>query len=510
MFKKIQDLKEQGFKKSQVTRKLDIDYKTVLKYWDMSFNDYAMLRENQTRVRKLANYEEEILLWITEHRDLSAAQVFDWLKERYGDIDITERTVRNFVKDLRTKHKLPKMLNIRQYEAVDELPMGYQAQVDFGEIYLQRYDGSRFKVYVFAMVLSHSRYKFLWWLYKPFTASSFINAHEKAFEYFGGMPKEIVYDQDRVLAIKENYGDIIYTEDFENYRKYRKFKSRLCRAYDPESKGKIESVVKFAKNNFDKNRTFEDIDKLNEDSLKWLERTGNKKIHDTIKKVPAEVFALEKQHLTPIPIPFSDKIATNIVSYPVRKDNTVLYRQNRYQVPKGTYGPGKIVELKIHEAEIEILDFDTKNLIVKHKLSTKKGNLIKIDHPDRDKVSKLDQLYKKVLNDLGNIDKAKLFLEKIKEEKPRYIRDQYTLIINASKHYDLTLIEKSLDYCINKNLWSAVTLKDTFEYFSKEIVKEINEINQSFIPSKYRGIKPEVRNIQEYTRALEDDKKWIN
>ena len=127
---------------------------------------------------------------------------------------------------------------MRQYEAVPELPMGFQAQVDFGEIWLERKNGSKVKVYCFGIVLSHSRYKFLWWQDKPFTTLTFIDAHNKAFEYFGGMPKELVYDQDRILSVSENAGDIIYTEGFQNYLDSAKFQVRLCRAFDPESKGK--------------------------------------------------------------------------------------------------------------------------------------------------------------------------------------------------------------------------------------------------------------------------------
>lgn len=47
-----------------------------------------------------------------------------------------------------------------------------------------------------------------------------------------------------------------------------KFNTRLCKAYDPESKGEIEAVVKFAKYNFAKHRVFEDIDSFNESSFK--------------------------------------------------------------------------------------------------------------------------------------------------------------------------------------------------------------------------------------------------
>ena len=91
--------------------------------------------------------------------------------------------------------------------------MGQQAQVDMGEIKIETSTGRYRKVYCFAMVLSHSRYKFIWWQLNPFTTDTFITAHIKAFEFYGGRPREIVYDQDKILAVSENQGDIVYTVD---------------------------------------------------------------------------------------------------------------------------------------------------------------------------------------------------------------------------------------------------------------------------------------------------------
>lgn len=215
---------------------------------------------------------------------MSTAQIYDWLRERYGEVDFKDRTLRLYVSELRLEKNLPKGVTMRQYQQVPELPMGFQIQTDFGQIWLQRRKGGKVKVYCFAMVLSHSRHKFLWWSDKPFTTATFIDAHARAFEFFGGMPKEIVYDQDRILAVSENGGDIIYTEMFQNYIDSARFQVRLCRAFDPESKGKIEAVVKFAKYNFAKYRIFDDINTFNDDSFKWLERTGNKKVHEITKK----------------------------------------------------------------------------------------------------------------------------------------------------------------------------------------------------------------------------------
>jgi len=59
------------------------------------------------------------------------------------------------------------------------------------------------------------------------------------FEYYGGMPREMVYDQDSIIVVSENSGDIIHTKAFSAFLEETKIGTRVCRRSDPESKGKI-------------------------------------------------------------------------------------------------------------------------------------------------------------------------------------------------------------------------------------------------------------------------------
>ena len=154
-----------------------------------------------------------------------------------------KRSFRSYVRDIRKEYDIPKPETEREYEAVDDPPMGEQAQVDMGEISLETPSGRHKKVYGFGMVLSHSRYKYVLWQLRPWTTADFVQAHIKAFAYFGGRPKEIVYDQDKVLAVSENNGDIILTEGFQNYVNATGFDIFLCHGSDPESKGRVLSAV---------------------------------------------------------------------------------------------------------------------------------------------------------------------------------------------------------------------------------------------------------------------------
>jgi transposase len=147
--------------------------------------------------------------------------VQDWLEERYPDLSVGESTVRSYVRNLLEEWKIPKETSTRQYEAVPDPPMGQQAQVDFGKVKVKNQQGKLVDLYFIAFVLSHSRYKYQEWLDRPFTTRDVIQAHENAFQWVSGIPNELVYDQDNLIMVSENAGDLILTAEFETSRRQR-------------------------------------------------------------------------------------------------------------------------------------------------------------------------------------------------------------------------------------------------------------------------------------------------
>jgi transposase len=285
VYMNIRQLLEQGFSKKKIAEKLGISRPTLYRYLKKNPQEMAdWMRSIQTRSKKLDPYRDQILGWLQEHPDMSAAQVEDWLKERHPSLQVAESTVRAYVRQLRVEYDLPKEKNTRTYEAVPEKGMGEQAQVDFGQTTQDTPKKQKAKLYFIAFQLSHSRYKYMEWLDRPFTTRDVISAHENAFQWFGGIPHEMVYDQDGLIVVSENGGDLILTEEFQAYREERRLNLRVCRKADPESKGKIESAVGYIKRNFAANRTFTNLESWNEAAREWLHRTGNGKIHNTTKK----------------------------------------------------------------------------------------------------------------------------------------------------------------------------------------------------------------------------------
>ncbi len=508
MYIEIQNLKNKKFKKAQVARKLSLNRETVAKYWDMPPDVYEKTR-NVKRARKPDEYRDFIIECLTEYPDISAAQLYDWCKERKNveTLDFQKRSFQNYVNDIREQYDIRKPEKARQYEAVDEREPGRQAQVDMGEIYVSTQEGRRKKIYCFAVVLAHSRYKYIEWRERPFTTVTFIQAHINAFRYFGGRPDEIVYDQDKVLSVSENSGDIIYTSGFQNYVDAVKFNVYLCRGFDPESKGMVENVVKFAKRGFADHRTFTDIDSFNEACLAWLKRTANYDKHGTTHKRPVEVFALEKEYLTPVSEYSFASATKESISYAVRKDNIVLYKGNRYRVPVGTYHAGIRVYMVVDEGSdtVSITDMITGEVYATHPVCHDKGKLIgHSERKDRDLSLAIREQEEKVKELFDNNDLIGSYLEHIHHDKKRYYRDQLGSIRRLFDEWDKDEIMESLRYCSEHELYSAGELKSGVIYLTQRKGENKRKLNTDvLLPKKYRTEKTEVRSLKTYEDAMD-------
>jgi transposase len=505
MYIQIQQYKEIGLKRSQVARRLGINIKTVNRYWKVTPKEMVELQDMK-RKSKYSEYEEVILEWLREYPDLSSSQIHDWLKERYSEYKGKPRTIRNLVRRLRKEHGIHKSFIPRQYQAMEDPPMGQQAQVDFGEKKVTNERGETMKLYGFAMVLSHSRYKYVEWTDRPITTAKAIEMHNHAFEYIGGIPKELVYDQDRVLVVSENAGDILYTAEFEKYRQTMGFHIHLCRASDPESKGRIEAVIKYAKNHFAHHRIYRGLTRFNQECRDWLERTANSSVHGTTEKVPAQVFSYEKDHLKPIP-PLFGINPKDILTRVVRKDNTVKYLSNRYTVPLGTFQPGKEVSLQLKEENLQIIDSETGEIIAEHPVSPKRGQLIRNTNHLRDREQKIQEWKYNLLQRMPAGDIATTFLDEIHRGKPRYMRDHCQIISATMKEYEEDIVRKALTYCYEYELWSAIDLRDAAVHFHLQAQQtSASQIAVSISPpvsgkQELYQIKTEIRSIQDYVKV---------
>jgi len=451
--------RENGLKPAQISRKLGLDRRTVRKYLAMSEKEYLdFINNHVSREKLLIPYEEFIKTRLESCPEASAAQVHDWLKEHNKNfIDVNAKTVFNFVMFVRDKYGIPKPFSHRDYTRVEELPYGKQSQGDFGEYNMTTDEGKRKKVYFFSLVLSRSRYKHLCFSERPYTTLIAIADHEKAVNYLEGITEEIVYDQDTLLLVKENIGDLILTEAFRKYAEYRGFKLHFCRKSDPESKGKIENVIKYIKHNFLRGRIFVNIDTLNAQAIAWLERTANTKVHATTQKIPRDEWIIEKRYLRPVLDSFKPESVMD--DHQVIKDNVISFKGNFYRVPPGTYkGPGTIVWTEVtDDNRLIIYDVD-KNKIASHKIYSGKGKTIGGSNYMRDFSSGIDRLIDDLSSKFNDPERVKEYLRQIRQDKPRYVRDQLQHIKKLTGNFDMDVMNLAMDFCMKNRIYRATDL----------------------------------------------------
>jgi len=508
MYHQIQKMHRDGWKISRIASFLVLNRRTVSKYLALTEKEFLDYQSTlHTRISELDPYEGFVKIKLERYPETSAAQMQDWLKEHYTHFpDVSSKTVYNFVMRVRQEHNIPKIRPTRDFCIVEELPFAKQAQVDFGEYNMRDGKGKRIKVHFFTMVLSRSRYKFVLFSLTPFTASLAIYAHMKAFEYFGGIPKVIVYDQDKVFLVNENLGDLILTQEFKAFCDAMPFEVHFCRKSDPQSKGKVENVIKYVKQNFLYNRPFVDITILNREVIDWLFRTANGMPHAVTKQKPSVLWEQEQPHLLKIP-PYTFNQPKPVC--PVRQDNSLYYGSNLYSLPEGTY-QGRGTEVIVQEENGRLIIKDAlDNIICTHEVCPGQGRTICNTDHRRDKSKKLDNLLLDTAMTFPQYDKALGYLEKVRKAKSRYARDQILHIKKCVANADPDSILKTLLYCIDNGIYSATDFKSVLDKHlqqRKQTGKPITVEKQVrlSINKKITEVIPDTSNILDYERIMKN------
>jgi transposase len=213
-----------------------------------------------------------------------------------------------------------------------ETEPGFQAQVDWKELGLRLVDGRWQKLYAFVMVFGYSR--------KPFVMhttsmdqATVLMCHVLAFQYFGGVPQEILYDNMKTAFIYSAAdGKWVPNKHLLSLARHYGFTPRRCQVRRPQTKGKVERFIHFYENNFwIERKSFPVVmEELNEAVLRWAETTCQKKIGG-LDETRKERFAREKVFLTPLPEKTFD--CRQAVPVRVSGESLVRVQNNWYSVP---------------------------------------------------------------------------------------------------------------------------------------------------------------------------------
>jgi len=328
------------------------------------------------------------------------------------------------------------------------------------------------------------------------------------FDFLGGMVEELVIDQDSVLVVSENHGDIIYTKEFHSFVDEMGLRMYVCRKADPESKGKIENVIKFVKYNFLASRDFEDVAEANTSLSRWLKRRANGKISQATKRIPAEMFEDERDHLKPARNSiFRKDSLKGREELQVDEKSYISVSGSQYSVP--TRYRNKVVEIYKTERPAFVFDIHTGEEIYCHKLSPIPGQKITISEHFRQKDRSTEDLKKEVFSQFS-FSSWKRFAEHTFKAFPRYMRDQCLL---AQKHFgektDVVFLERAVEFCLSNKTYSMADLADTYRFYKSWTDDEVEdeEVEESGpLPSGVHSVKRPIdvaqRDIDEYTAAV--------
>jgi transposase len=280
---------EQGLSKAGIARQLGITRRTIAR-WIAEGQlerdiDTGQVRQpvRQKRPAKLEPFKPIIAARLESYPELSAVRLFDEVRAAGYTGGLTQ--LKLHVMQVRPKAAPEPLVRF-------ETEPGHQAQVDFAEFTFPW--GKR---YALLVVLGFSR--LLWVRFYPKQdMQTLISGLEEAFAFFGGVPREILFDQMASVItrdLRDQGGTLVENAEFLRFAAHWGFRVRACRPYRAKTKGKVERPIRYLRGSFVYGRDFVGDDDLNAQTHIWLSGKANVRRHRTTKEKPLERFAREEQ-----------------------------------------------------------------------------------------------------------------------------------------------------------------------------------------------------------------------
>jgi transposase len=334
--------------KSWIAEHLGISRNTVAKY--LREPDPPRYRIKQPRAKPLADKwrgRVESILKADEHaprkQKHTAKRIFERLALEEG-YEGSQRTMNALVAELRDKPARKACIPL-------VFQPGKDAQVDFGESYAD-IAGTRVKLHGFELRLNYSRKKFLMYFPSPNT-EAFLEGHVRAFEYLGGVPGRLTYDNLGLAVSHVGKGkDRKLTKKFKELKGYYAFESNFCTPGEEgaHEKGGVEGSIGFSRRNWMVPvPKFNSLEELNAYALAKCEEEDGRTVDGQPEPI-GMVWNEEKEHLLPLPQRAFDPGVRR--SGIVDRYQTIQLSNNRYSTPASFIG--KPLWIKSYWNHIEI------------------------------------------------------------------------------------------------------------------------------------------------------------
>jgi len=267
------------------------------------------------------------------------------LASRGGDAKVIHERLKLDVPGFAASYDAVKRLlrAIRRSQPLDEtqvvIPVendpGEIAQVDFGYVgeVVDPATGEHRRAWVFVMTLGFSRMFFARVVFDQ-TIATWTDLHVRALEFFGAVPRAIVPDNLKAAVIRAAFGvddDIATQRDYRELARHYGFLIDPAPPADPESKGKVERTVQYVKRFLATRPTDADIVTLNASLDRWNLEIASKRVHGTLRAIPAERLVNERAAMRPLPV--ARWTPTTWRERPVQRDAHVQFDGRMYSVP---------------------------------------------------------------------------------------------------------------------------------------------------------------------------------
>lgn len=212
-----------------------------------------------------------------------------------------------------------------------QFQLGHQFQFDWGEADVT-IQGQSIRIYLFCVQLSASRKKFVR-AYFHERQEAFLDGFVRAFQYYGGVPAEGLFDNLKSAVVKVLSGrDRVEQETFQALQAHYLFNAEFCNIRSGNEKGQIESLIGYVRRNaLVPPPDLQSLDELNEHLITWCERSASTGMVPYTNELVVDVWEKEKGVLHPLPPqPFE---ACRLKAGTVSKMSTVAFETNQYSVP---------------------------------------------------------------------------------------------------------------------------------------------------------------------------------
>ena len=255
-------------------------------------------------------------------------------------------------------------------------PPGDSYQMDWGFTHVVDPYGKEYTVACFAMICHHCGKRYVEFFPNAKQENLFIGMLH-AFAYMG-VPKYVLTDNMKSVVIKRDFGNMpIWQVDYENFMNTVGFNTKLCKPRHPFTKGKVERLIRFVKDNFLVGRCFWDLNDLNDQVLEWCEKQ-NSIYHKEIDDIPDYLHASESISA------LQESAALMYYLCPLRQisfDGFVNYEGRRFGVPY-KYA-GRTVRVCRKGDTLYVYTPDMKELLVTHPVTwSRKDRYCRDQFPD--------------------------------------------------------------------------------------------------------------------------------